>query len=165
MLQFVADVEAADCDHRGETRGRQGADDNATDQHGPKEQEQGAIVRLSKHAIVHWRSLPFSVGESCGLNSAPIADDGREGSKLKRGVVMADIDRHELHTLVDHIPESDVPAARKVLRALADPVELAILAAPLDDEPETEGERASVASSLADASSDIPFEKLRRKRA
>src|ERR1017187_3779184 len=42
---------------------------------------------------------------------------------------MADIDRHELHTLVDHIPESDVPAARKVLRALADPVELAILAA------------------------------------
>ena len=41
---------------------------------------------------------------------------------------MADIDRHELHTLVDHIPESDVPAARKILRALADPVELAILA-------------------------------------
>jgi hypothetical protein len=35
---------------------------------------------------------------------------------------MADIDRHELHTLVDQIPESDVPAARKVLRALADPV-------------------------------------------
>ena len=29
---------------------------------------------------------------------------------------MADIGRHELHTLVDHIPESDVPAARKVLR-------------------------------------------------
>ena len=51
---------------------------------------------------------------------------------------MADIDRHELHTLVDHIPESDVPAARKVLRALADPVEL--------------------------ASPDIPFEQLRRIR-
>ena len=78
---------------------------------------------------------------------------------------MADIDRHELHTLVDHIPESDVPAARKVLRALADPVELAILAAPLDDEPETEEERASVASSLSDASPDIPFEQLRHKRA
>ena len=29
---------------------------------------------------------------------------------------MADIDRHEVHTLVDHIPESDMPAARKVLR-------------------------------------------------
>ena len=76
---------------------------------------------------------------------------------------MADSDRHELHTLVDHIPESDVPAARKILRALADPVELAILAAPLDDEPETEGERASVASSLADASPDIPFQELPRK--
>ncbi|MGA3079499.1 MAG: hypothetical protein ABSG56_38215 [Bryobacteraceae bacterium] len=78
---------------------------------------------------------------------------------------MADIDRHELHTLVDHIPASDVPAARKVLRALVDPVELAILTAPLDDEPETEEEQATVASSLADASPDIPFEQLRRIRA
>ena len=73
---------------------------------------------------------------------------------------MADIDRRELHTLVDNIPESDVSAVRKILRALADPVELAILAAPLDDEPDTEEERDSVASSL-----DIPFQQLRRKRA
>jgi hypothetical protein len=78
---------------------------------------------------------------------------------------MANIDRHELHALVDHIPEGDVPAARKILRALADPVELAILTAPLDDEPEAEEERAAVASSLADASADIPFEQLRRRRA
>ena len=78
---------------------------------------------------------------------------------------MADIDRHELHTLVDQIPEGDVPAARKILRALADPVEMAILAAPLDDDSETEEERASVASSLADASPDIPFDQLRRIRA
>ena len=78
---------------------------------------------------------------------------------------MADIDRRELHALLDHIPESDLPALRKVLRALADPVELAILAAPLDDEPDTEEERTSVASSLADASPGIPFEQLRRKRA
>jgi hypothetical protein len=75
---------------------------------------------------------------------------------------MADIDRHELHTLVDHIPESDVPAARKILRALAGPVELAIVTAPPDDEPETEDERASVASSMAEASSDIPFERVRQ---
>ena len=77
---------------------------------------------------------------------------------------MDGLDRHELHTLVDRIPESDVPAARKVLRALADPVEFAILTAPLDDELETEEERAAVASSLADASPDIPFEQLRRKQ-
>jgi hypothetical protein len=78
---------------------------------------------------------------------------------------MADIDRHELHTLLDHIPDSDVPSVRKILRALADPVERAILTAPLDDEPETEEERASVAASLADESPDIPFEQLRRIRA
>jgi hypothetical protein len=78
---------------------------------------------------------------------------------------MADIDRQELHTLVDHIPASDLPAARKMLRALADPLELAILNAPVDDEPETEEERAAVESSLNDPSPDIPFEQLRRVRA
>ena len=78
---------------------------------------------------------------------------------------MADIDRQELHTLVDHIPASDLPAARKMLRALADPVELAILNAAVDDEPETEEERAAVESSLSDPSPDIPFEQLRRVRA
>jgi hypothetical protein len=46
-----------------------------------------------------------------------------------------------------------------------DPVELAILTAPLDDEPETEEERAAVAASLADASADVPFEQLGRRRA
>ena len=44
-------------------------------------------------------------------------------------------------------------------------MELAILAAPLDDEPETEEERGRVASSLAEESPDIPFEQLRRKPA
>ena len=78
---------------------------------------------------------------------------------------MADIDRHELHTLLDHIPDGDVPSLRKILRALADPVELAILTAPLDDEPETEEERTSVASSLADGPPDIPFEEFRHIRA
>ena len=34
---------------------------------------------------------------------------------------MADIDRHELHTLVDHSPESEGPAARKSRRAGAEP--------------------------------------------
>jgi hypothetical protein len=56
----------------------------------------------------------------------------------------SDADRRELHALVDHIPAGDLPAARKILRALADPVSQSILAAPLDDEPETEHERAEV---------------------
>ncbi len=56
----------------------------------------------------------------------------------------SEADRRELHALVDHIPASDLPAVRKILRALADPVWQSILAAPLDDEPETEQERAEV---------------------
>ena len=51
-------------------------------------------------------------------------------------------DRRDLHALVDHIPVSDLPAVRKILRALADPIWQAILAAPLDDEPETDEESA-----------------------
>jgi hypothetical protein len=51
--------------------------------------------------------------------------------------------REELRTLVDHISESDVPRARKLLRALVDPVELALLNALPDDEPLSEHERAA----------------------
>jgi hypothetical protein len=48
---------------------------------------------------------------------------------------MRGIDRRNLHFLVDQIPGGDVPAARKVLRAVADPVESAILTAALDTNP------------------------------
>ena len=60
--------------------------------------------------------------------------------------------------------QRDVKLAQKRGKDMAKLRE-AILAAPLDDEPETEEERASVVSSLADASPDIPFEQLRRNRA
>lgn len=49
-----------------------------------------------------------------------------------------------MHALVDHISPADLPAARKILRALADPVWQSILAAPLDDEPEASQERTEV---------------------
>jgi hypothetical protein len=52
--------------------------------------------------------------------------------------------REELRLLVDHIPEGDVPAARKILRALVDPVELALFRAPEDDEPLSDHERAAL---------------------
>ena len=74
-------------------------------------------------------------------------------------------DRQDLHTLIDHIPATDVPATRKFLRAMIeDPLELSILTAPLDDEPESEEERAAVAEALADPSPDVPFEQIRRVR-
>ncbi len=71
--------------------------------------------------------------------------------------------REELHKLVDHIPESDVAAARKILRSLVDPVELALATAPLDDEPETEEELAGVEKALSDPRSDISMEEVLRE--
>jgi hypothetical protein len=47
-------------------------------------------------------------------------------------------------TTVDHLPEGHVPAASKILRSLVDPVELSLLNASLDDEPESEAERQAV---------------------
>jgi hypothetical protein len=70
--------------------------------------------------------------------------------------------REELHLLLDRIPESDVPATQKFLRSLVDPVELAILTASEDDEPESEEERAAVEAALADPSPNVPFEEIGR---
>jgi hypothetical protein len=55
--------------------------------------------------------------------------------------------RDSLHRLIDELPESELAAAERFLnyiRATADPVLKALLEAPLDDEPETEGERQLV---------------------
>jgi len=41
-------------------------------------------------------------------------------------------------------------------------VQLAVLTAAFDDEPETEEERAAVEAALADPSPDVPFEQIRR---
>lgn len=71
--------------------------------------------------------------------------------------------REELHKLVDHIPEADVAAARKILRSLVDPVELALLAAPPDDEPESEEELAQVEKALSDPRSDVSMEEVLRE--
>jgi hypothetical protein len=76
---------------------------------------------------------------------------------------MAGVDRQELHVLVDHIPESDLPAARKILRGLMDPVALTPLSAPLDDEPETAEERAEVDRALAEPGSGTPHEEVLRE--
>ncbi|MEP6714345.1 MAG: hypothetical protein ABJC09_02150 [Terriglobia bacterium] len=72
--------------------------------------------------------------------------------------------REELHRLVEHLPENEVSTTRKLLRALVDPVELAILTADEDDEPESDREREAVRAALADPEPDVPFERLRRAR-
>jgi len=87
---------------------------------------------------------------------------GRRGRMIDTERLMTA--REELHRLVDYIPESEIATTQKLLRALADPVELAILSAEEDDEPESEDECAAVEAALTDPSADVPFERLRRVR-
>ena len=61
------------------------------------------------------------------------------------------IARDELHTLLDSIPEDRLAAAREALAALADPVWLALLNAPEDDEPLTEEDLQAIAEGEEDA--------------
>ncbi len=53
-------------------------------------------------------------------------------------------DRRELHTLVDHVRDSDVTSAKEYLRTLIDPFDLALLTAEPEDEPLTASERAAL---------------------
>ncbi|MBI3964484.1 MAG: hypothetical protein HY329_02525 [Chloroflexi bacterium] len=52
--------------------------------------------------------------------------------------------RELLHDLVERLPETELDAARRHLEELVDPVLRALRRAPLDDEPESEAERAAV---------------------
>jgi len=76
---------------------------------------------------------------------------------------MANADRQELHRLVDHLSEVDLPTVRKLLRALSDPVRLSIALAPFDDEPESDEERAAVEAARSEAGPGTPHEKVLRE--
>lgn len=71
--------------------------------------------------------------------------------------------RHELHVLLDHIPDNDIPTAWKFLRSLVDPVELSLLTAALDDEPETEEERGVVEAARSEPGPGTPHEEVLRE--
>jgi hypothetical protein len=71
--------------------------------------------------------------------------------------------REELHKIVDHIPETDVATARKFLRSLMDPVELSLLSAPTDDEPESEEEREAVERARRESGRGTPHEDVLRE--
>jgi len=72
-------------------------------------------------------------------------------------------ERRELYALVDNIPAGDLPVARKILRALADPARQSILAAPFDDEQETDDERAEVELARCEKGSGTPHEDVLRE--
>jgi hypothetical protein len=73
--------------------------------------------------------------------------------------------REALYRLVDSIPAGRLDDARKRLEPLADPVLAALTNAPIDDEPETDEERAAVEEGRAalDAGDAITLDELRRE--
>ena len=61
--------------------------------------------------------------------------------------------RQALHTLVDELPEPELPAAKRFLeylRQAADPLQAALDSAPVDDEPLTEDDRAAIREGFGD---------------
>jgi hypothetical protein len=59
--------------------------------------------------------------------------------------------REALHKLIDRIPDTELPAARRFLEYLASsPAYRAALAAPPDDEPVTSGDAAAIRTAQKD---------------
>ena len=60
--------------------------------------------------------------------------------------------KDRLHALVDQLPETRLDQAQQLLEALLadDPVGISLALAPIDDEPETEEERALVEDARAE---------------
>jgi predicted transcriptional regulator len=76
--------------------------------------------------------------------------------------------RTKLHDLIELRPSEDVPTALRVLEVLSsssDPVPLALRDVPIDDESETEEERAAVAEARRDIDEGrvIPHDEVMRK--
>ncbi|MGH9361707.1 MAG: hypothetical protein ACRD2T_07300 [Thermoanaerobaculia bacterium] len=63
-------------------------------------------------------------------------------------------DRKELHTLVDELPEAELPEAKRLLESLRrqaeDPLRAVLDAAPIDDEPITDEDLAAIEEGLAE---------------
>ena len=55
--------------------------------------------------------------------------------------------KEQAHELIDRMAPSQVSAVVGLLETMLDPVSRAIANAPIDDEPESEGERQAVAAS------------------
>lgn len=75
--------------------------------------------------------------------------------------------RESLHRLVDALPEQNLPAAKAAIEPLADPFLAALANAPIDDEPESEDERAAVAEAMDDLGHGRvrPWDDVRRELA
>ena len=76
------------------------------------------------------------------------------------------IARDDLRTMLDAIPDERLPAARGALARLTDPVLLAFLNAPEDDEPLTDEDIAAIEEGRADiaAGRTVPLEEYEPDR-
>jgi len=54
-------------------------------------------------------------------------------------------DREHAHELIDRLPEPQISALVGLLETIVDPVAVALRKAPVDDEPESDEEKQSVA--------------------
>ena len=72
------------------------------------------------------------------------------------------VERQQVHSLVDKLPPSPLAALHSLLAAILDPVSRAIANAPIDDEPETDQERQAVAEAddWLKHHKPIPFERV-----
>ena len=76
--------------------------------------------------------------------------------------------KDRLYQLIDELPEGDLPTAERMLCNLGettDPVLKALMAAPWDDEPETEEERKAVEEAEEDVKAGrvVSHEEARRQ--
>jgi len=75
--------------------------------------------------------------------------------------------RRHAHEIIDHMSETELSTAIGLLEKFVDPVTLALLNAPIDDEPETEEERLAVAESeewlKQNGGEGIPHEEVKRQ--
>jgi len=53
--------------------------------------------------------------------------------------------REQAHHLIDRLPETQLSALVGLLETMVDPVAAALCRAPIDDEPETDGEKQAMA--------------------
>lgn len=58
--------------------------------------------------------------------------------------------RHELHQMLDQIPDSELPQLERILGALVDPLSTILDNAPYDDEPYTAEEQKADEEGLRD---------------
>jgi hypothetical protein len=71
--------------------------------------------------------------------------------------------KSELHQMVDRLPAESIDAAGVLLERALDPAGALLLAAPYDDEAESDEERAAIENSLNDVSPSIPWEQAKQE--